>query len=102
MQDEFALVIGSCLRAKRVTSIPTRQILEHSMQVMHLSLETIQMSSPTNRSLEPFVYTFAVSIKFPPFDRQATRGRIWSSPKADPGATIRFTLTVEGSPQQAA
>jgi signal transduction histidine kinase len=29
-------------------------------------------------------------------------GRIWPSPKADPGATIQFTLPVEGSPQQAA
>ena len=37
MQDEFALVIGSCFKAKLITSIPTRQFLEHSMQVMHLS-----------------------------------------------------------------
>jgi hypothetical protein len=42
MQDEFALVIGSCFKAKLMTSIPTRQFREHSIQVMHLSLETIR------------------------------------------------------------
>jgi len=42
MHDELALVIGSCFKAKLITSIPTRQFLEHSVQVMHLSLETIR------------------------------------------------------------
>src|SRR4030095_5503114 len=41
------------------------------------------MNSPTNRSLEPFVYTFAVSMKFPPASRHGSQ-RLRASPFAAP------------------
>ena len=42
MQVELALVIGSCLSAKLITSIPTKQLRVHSVQAIHFSLELMR------------------------------------------------------------
>ena len=42
MELELALVMDSCLRAKRITSIPTTQLRVHSPQAMHFSLEAMR------------------------------------------------------------
>jgi len=41
MQELFEVSSVSCLMAKLMTSIPTWQLRVHSVQPIHLSLETI-------------------------------------------------------------
>src|SRR5947208_15508138 len=49
MQELLALVMGSCLSAYCITSSPTWQFREHSMQAMHFSLEWIANRLTRNR-----------------------------------------------------
>src|SRR5882724_10085384 len=50
MHELFWLVISSCLRANRMTSMPTWQFREHSSQAMHLFVDWMENWLTLNRA----------------------------------------------------